>query len=62
MTEHASLAAAPSSTATRKLAQLIDRCLAKDPAQRPSDAEELAQQIGAAVEQRRGYQPRSVRS
>ncbi len=37
----------------RKLAHLIDRCLAKDPAQRPRTAQELAEQLGVAIEQRR---------
>ena len=37
----------------RKLAQLVDRCLAKDPAQRPASAEMLAEQLGVAMEQRR---------
>ncbi len=37
----------------RKLAALVDRCLAKDPAQRPASAEQLAEQLGVAMEQRR---------
>ncbi len=37
----------------RKLAQRIDRCLAKDPAQRPATAQHLAEQLGVAIEQRR---------
>ena len=37
----------------RKLAQLVDRCLAKDPAQRPASAEQLAEQLGLAMDQRR---------
>ncbi len=37
----------------RKLAQLVDRCLAKDPAQRPRSAQEVADQLGVAIEQRR---------
>ena len=37
----------------RKLAMLIDRCLAKDPANRPASAETLAEQLGVAMDQRR---------
>ena len=37
----------------RKLAQLVDRCLAKNPALRPASAEVLAEQLGVAMEQRR---------
>ncbi|MGH7637242.1 MAG: serine/threonine-protein kinase, partial [Gemmatimonadaceae bacterium] len=40
-------------TVPRKLALLVDRCLAKDPAQRPGNAQTLAEQIGVALEQRR---------
>ena len=51
-------ATAPSLTAAgshvpRKLAQLIDRCLAKDPASRPSSAQSLADELGLAIEKRR---------
>ena len=37
----------------RKLALLVDRCLAKDPASRPESAQALAEQLGVAIEQRR---------
>ncbi len=37
----------------RRLAQAIDRCLAKDPAERPDGTAALAEQLGQALEQRR---------
>ena len=37
----------------RKLAHLIEKCLAKEPAQRPASAQHLAEQLTLAVEQRR---------
>ncbi|MDO8667321.1 MAG: serine/threonine-protein kinase, partial [Gemmatimonadales bacterium] len=37
----------------RKLAQTVERCLAKDPAQRPQSAEIVGEQLGLALEQRR---------
>jgi serine/threonine-protein kinase len=37
----------------RKLALLVDRCVAKDPGGRPPSADALAEQLGAALEQRR---------
>ena len=37
----------------RKLAVLVDRCLAKDPASRPATAGALAEQLGVAMDQRR---------
>ena len=37
----------------RRLAQAIDRCLAKDPVDRPQTGEALAEQLGMALEQRR---------
>jgi serine/threonine-protein kinase len=51
-------AAAPSLGATgtaipRKLVQLVDQCLAKDPAHRPPTAQELADRLGVAIAQRR---------
>ena len=40
-------------TVPRKLAALVDRCLAKDREQRPASAQALADQLGVALEQRR---------
>ena len=40
-------------TVPRKLATLVDRCLAKDPNHRPASAQALAEQLGVALEQRR---------
>jgi eukaryotic-like serine/threonine-protein kinase len=37
----------------RRIAQAIDRCLAKDPEDRPASGENLAEQLGVALEQRR---------
>ena len=37
----------------RKLASLVDRCLAKEPDHRPANAQALAEQLGVALEQRR---------
>ena len=37
----------------RKLASLVDRCLAKEPDHRPASAQALAEQLGLALEQRR---------
>jgi serine/threonine-protein kinase len=37
----------------RKLAALVDRCLAKDPAHRPVSAQSVGEQLGVAIEQRR---------
>ncbi len=37
----------------RKLARAIERCLAKDPADRPQKGEDLAEQLGLALEQRK---------
>ncbi len=40
-------------TVPRRLAHLIEKCLAKEPGQRPASALLLADQLGSAVEQRR---------
>ncbi|MEX2153002.1 MAG: protein kinase [Gemmatimonadaceae bacterium] len=40
-------------TVPRKLASIIDRCLAKDPQHRPASAQALAEQLGVALQQRR---------
>jgi serine/threonine-protein kinase len=37
----------------RKLAQLVERCLAKTPDERPASADVIADQLGEAIEQRR---------
>jgi eukaryotic-like serine/threonine-protein kinase len=37
----------------RRLVQIVERCLAKDPAERPQSAEDVGQQLGLALEQRR---------
>ena len=37
----------------RKLASLVDQCLAKEPASRPESAEALAEQIGRTIDQQR---------
>ncbi|MEO6066408.1 MAG: serine/threonine-protein kinase [Gemmatimonadales bacterium] len=41
----------------RKVAALIDRCLAKEPDQRPASAQALAEQLALALEQRREAPP-----
>lgn len=40
-------------SAPRRLAALVDQCLAKDPCQRPQTADDVAEQLGLALEQRR---------
>ena len=37
----------------RKLATIVDRCLAKEPEHRPASAQTLAEQLGVALDQRR---------
>ena len=41
----------------RKLARIVDRCLAKAPSDRPESAGMLAEQLGLAIEQRRELPP-----
>jgi serine/threonine-protein kinase len=53
VTETAPPLAAVGSTVPRKIASLIDRCLAKDPAHRPPSAQALAEELGVALERRR---------
>jgi len=45
----------------RKLASLVDRCLAKEPGHRPASAQALAEQLSVALEQRREL-PAALRS
>jgi len=45
----------------RKLATLVDQCLAKEPAQRPSSAESFAEQIGRTIDQQRSL-PAALRA
>lgn len=53
ITEAAPALASLGVTVPRKVAHLVDRCLAKDPAHRPESATALAEQLGVALEQRR---------
>jgi serine/threonine-protein kinase len=53
VTEPAPQLAAMGLSVSRKLALLVDRCLAKEPNHRPASAEALAEQLGLALEQRR---------
>ena len=53
ITESAPLLSASGSAVPRRLAQLVERCLAKTPADRPESAQVLADQLGVAFEQRR---------
>ena len=41
----------------RKISGLVDRCLAKEPDQRPASAQALAEQMALALEQRREFPP-----
>jgi hypothetical protein len=53
VTESAPSLASLGLSVPRKLAQLVDRCLAKSPADRPASAEEVAEQLTAAMAPRR---------
>ncbi len=53
VTELAPQLSASGMAVPRKLAQLVERCLAKAPADRPASAHALAEQLGVAIEQRR---------
>jgi len=53
VTEPAPPLASASPGVPRRLAQTIDRCLAKDPAERPENTGMLAEQLSHALEQRR---------
>ena len=53
VTETAPPLAASGVVVPRALAQLVEQCLAKDPAHRPARADTLAEQLGVAIEQRR---------
>ena len=53
VTEAAPALASSGVAVPRKVAALVDRCLAKDPAHRPASADVVAEQLGLAMEQRR---------
>ncbi|HEX5973079.1 MAG TPA: serine/threonine-protein kinase, partial [Gemmatimonadaceae bacterium] len=53
VTEHAAPLASLGLSVPRKLASLVDQCLAKEPNDRPANADVLAEQLGGAIEQRR---------
>jgi serine/threonine-protein kinase len=52
-TETAPALASSGVAVPRRVAALVDRCLAKDPAHRPASADAVAEQLGLALEQRR---------
>ena len=54
ITEPAPPLASVAAAVPRRLAHAIDRCLEKDPGDRPETAEQLATQLGLALEQRKG--------
>jgi serine/threonine-protein kinase len=53
VTETPPLLASLGLTVPKKVALLVDRCLAKEPQHRPATAELLAEQLGVALEQRK---------
>src|SRR5688572_20463124 len=53
VTEAAPALASSGVAVPRKIAALVDRCLAKDPAHRPASADAVAEQLGQAMDQRR---------
>ena len=53
ITEPAPLLASLGISLPRKVALIIDRCLAKEPDHRPASADILAEQLGVAIEQRK---------
>lgn len=52
-TETAPALASSGVAVPRRVAALVDRCLAKDPTHRPASADAVAEQLGLAIEQRR---------
>jgi serine/threonine-protein kinase len=53
VTEAAPALASSGVAVPRRVAALVDRCLAKDPSHRPASADAVAEQLGLAMEQRR---------
>ena len=53
VTEPAPPLAAQGRAVPRKVAAIVDRCLAKEPAERPASAQAIGEQLGLALEQRR---------